>query len=155
MQARAQLTPSRSRINSRFAVNWTNSRKGTHSRSEINGSNYNRLRNPIAKAGRPWRHGHCRRVPFAVAQSRIRVKEKSDCQPNANRPNSFQILKSARAPIVARARLLIATPSNAEESAQVIIVIIVVATVSLSTANCLIARYTGITELPHNCCNLT
>ena len=76
MQAGAQLTPSRSRTNLRFTVNWTNSRKGTHSRSEINGSKFNRLRYPIAKARRPWRHGHCHRVPFAVAQSRIRNKEK-------------------------------------------------------------------------------
>ena len=45
--------------------------KETNNHSEINGSNYNRLQNPIGKAGRPWRHGYCRRVPFAVAQSRI------------------------------------------------------------------------------------
>jgi len=103
VQAGAHLRPSRRRINSRFAVNWTNSRKGTHSRSEINGSLSNRLRDPIAKAGRPWRHGHCRRVPFVVAQSRIRIKEKSNRQPNTNRPNSFHILKSARASVAARA----------------------------------------------------
>ena len=78
-------------------------------------------------------HGHCRRVPFAVAQSRIRNKKKSDCQPNANRRNSFQIYKSARAPVVAHARLLIVTPSKAAESTPFIIIIIVVAAVSLST----------------------
>ena len=84
-----------------------------------------------------------------------RNKEKSDCQPNANRPNSFQILKSARAPVVALARLLIGTLSNATESTPVIIVIIVVAAVSLSTANRPIARYTGNTDLLRNCCDLT
>ena len=43
-------------------------------------------------------------------------KEKSDCQPNTNWPNSFQILKSARASVAARALVHLSlrhqTPQN-------------------------------------------
>ena len=81
-----------------------------------------------------------------------RNKEKSNCQPNTNRPNSFHVLKSDCVPVTARARLLIIAPLAAAEPAPVSIV--VVAAILLSTANRLTARYTGNTELPRNCCNL-
>ena len=50
--------------------------KETNNHSEINGSNYNRLRNPIGKAGRPWRHGYCRacRSQLLSQESRIRKR---------------------------------------------------------------------------------
>ena len=69
-----------------------------------------------------------------------RNEEKSDRQPNTNRPNGFHILKSARAPVVAHTRLLIVAPLAAAEPAPVIVAVVVIVAVSLSTANRLIAR---------------
>ena len=70
-----------------------------------------------------------------------RNKEKSDRQPNTNQPDSFHILKVARAPTTARAHLLIITSSNVAESAPIIILVVVVDVVSLSIPNRPIAGY--------------